>query len=112
MPRGVFLGEFEQIILLAVVRLKDAAYGITIRDEIEACTGRDVSIGSVYSALDRMERRAFVSSALGEPSAARGGRAKRFYAIEKPGVFALHESKLSLASLWDGVDLDPDAWQP
>lgn len=112
MPRGAFLGEFEQLILLAVVRLKDAAYGIKIRDEIEARTGRDISIGSVYSAIDRMERRAFVSSQLGEPSSERGGRAKRFYRIERPGVAALHESQASLASLWDGVELDPDGWQP
>ena len=112
MPRGAFLGEFEQLILLAVVRLKDAAYGIRIRDEIEARTGREISIVSVYSAIDRMEKRAFVSSRLGEPSAERGGRAKRFYRIEQPGVYALHASRVSLASLWDGVELDPDAWQP
>ena len=64
MPRGEFLGEFEQVPLLAVVRLDDGAYGIAIRDEIDGRTGREVSIGSVYSALDRMERRGFVAPRL------------------------------------------------
>ena len=110
MPRGEFLGEFEQILLLAVVRLDDDAYGIAIRDEIEDRTGREASIGSVYSALDRMERRGFVTSRLGDPTAERGGRAKRFYRLERPGVVVLHRSRVALTSLWDGVRLDPEAW--
>ncbi len=108
MPRGEFLGEFEQIILLAVVRLAKEAYGMAIRDEIEARTGRDVSIGSVYSALDRMERRGLVGSGLGSPTPERGGRAKRFYRIERPGVVALEDSRTALASLWENVDLDSE----
>ena len=110
MPRGDFLGEFEQILLLALLRLKDEAYGIAIRDEIEARTGREVSIGSVYSALDRMERAGFVASRLGDPTSERGGRAKRFYALERPGVVALHRSRVALSNLWDGVELDPEVW--
>ena len=111
MPRGEFLGEFEQIILLTVVRLRDSAYGIALRDEIEGRTGREVSVGSVYKALDRMEKRGLVTSTLGDPTPERGGRAKRFYRLERPGVVALHQSRASLANLWDGVDLDPEAWQ-
>ncbi len=112
MPRGEFLGEFEQILLLALVRLEKQAYGMAIRDEIEARTGREVSIGSVYSALDRMERTGFVASRLGDPTSARGGRAKRFYKLERPGVVALHRSRAVLSSLWEGVDLDPEASWP
>ncbi len=108
MPRGEFLGEFEQILLLALVRLDEQAYGMAIRDEIEARTGREVSIGSVYSALDRLERARFVASRLGDPTYARGGRAKRFYKLERPGVVALHRSRAVLSSLWEGVELDPE----
>lgn len=108
MPRGEFLGEFEQILLLALVRLEKQAYGMAIRDEIEARTGREVSIGSVYSALDRMERTGFVTSRLGDPTSARGGRAKRFYELERSGVVALHRSRAALSSLWEGVELDPE----
>ena len=112
MPRGEFLGEFGQMLLLAVVRMKDTAYGMVIRDEIEERTGRDISIGSVYSALDRMERRGFIGSHLGEASPERGGRAKRFYQLHPPGVIALQESRVALAALWDDVDLGPEASRP
>ena len=110
MPRGEYLGEFEQIVLLTVVRLKDSAYGIALRDEIERRTSREVSVGSVYKALDRMEKRGLVVSTLGDPTPERGGRAKRFNRLELPGVVALHESRVSLTNLWDGLDLDPDGW--
>ena len=109
MPRGEFLGEFEQILLLALVRLEKQAYGMAIRDEIEGRTEREVSIGSVYSALDRLERAGFVASRLGDPTSARGGRAKRFYKLERPGVVALHRSRAVLSSLWEGVNLGPEA---
>ena len=112
MPRGEFLGEFEQMVLLAVVRMNDTAYGMVIRDEIEDRTGREISIGSVYSALDRLERRGLVGSHLGEPSPERGGRAKRFYQLEPPGVVALEESRIALAALWDDVDLGPETSRP
>ena len=112
MPRGEFLGEFEQMLLLAVVRMKDTAYGMVIRDEIEDRTGREISIGSVYSALDRLERRGLVGSRLGEPSPERGGRAKRFYQLEPSGVIALEESRIALAALWDDVKLGPEGSRP
>ncbi len=112
MPRGEFLGEFEQMVLLAVVRMNDTAYGMVIRDEIEDRTGREISIGSVYSALDRLERRGLIGSRLGEPSPERGGRAKRFYRLHPSGVIALQESRVALASLWHEVDLGPEASRP
>ena len=102
-------GEFEQVVLLAVARLEDEAYGMTIRQEIADRAGRDVGIGSVYSALDRMESKGFISSNLGEPTPERGGKAKRFYRLERDGVLALRRAQEMFAALWDGLVLDGEA---
>ena len=112
MPKGNVLGEFEQVVLLALARLGPDAYGMAIRNEIEARTGRDVTIGSLYSALDRLERKGHVSSRLGDPTPERGGRAKRFYRLEVAGVHALNRSKQMLDRLWEGLTLDPDRYVP
>ena len=99
------LGEFEQVVLLAVLRLGEtAAYAVAIRGEIENCTGRAVSRGSVYITLDRLESKGFLRSRLGEPTAERGGRAKRFYAATPLAVEALRDSRRALLSLWRGLD--------
>ena len=95
---------------LALARLKDRAYGMAIREEIEDRTGRDVGIGSVYSALDRMEKKGFVSSRVGDPTPERGGGAKRFYALKWPGFVVLERTREMYASLWDGLQLDRDAY--
>jgi PadR family transcriptional regulator PadR len=108
-PRD-YPGEFEQVVLLAVARLKDEAYGMAIREEIAERTGRDVGIGSVYSALDRMEAKGMVSSSLGAPTPERGGRAKRYYRLEPEGVSALNRAREMFASLWDGLNLDQEAY--
>ncbi len=108
MPRGEFLGEFEQMVLLAVARLGPDAYGMAIMDELDARTGRQVSVGSVYAALDRMARHGLVRSMLGAPTPERGGRAKRFFVLEPAGALALQRSRRALDALWDGVELDPD----
>lgn len=102
-------GEFEQVVLLTVARLKEDAYGMAIRQEIAERTGREVGIGSVYSALDRLEAKGFVSSSLGDPTPERGGRAKRFYRLERAGVRALHRAREMFASLWEGLVLDQEA---
>ncbi len=107
MPKGDFLGEFEQVVLLALARLKSRGYGMAILREIEERTGRNVGIGSVYSALDRMERKGYITSRLGDPTPERGGRAKRFYRLERPGLMALNRSRSMYASLWEGLELDP-----
>lgn len=88
MPK--FLGEFEELILFAVLGLDEDAYGASIRREIEARTGRTVTAGSVYTVLDRLERRGLVTSFTGEPTPERGGRRKRHYRIEKRGAELLH----------------------
>ena len=98
-----YLGEFEQIVLLALVRLRNNAYGMTIRQEIEERAGRVVSIGAVYTTLERLEEKGLVSSRKGEATAERGGRAKRYFKIEAPGLRALNESKRIFERMWSGV---------
>jgi PadR family transcriptional regulator len=107
--RNQFLGEFEQLILLAVARCSGDAYGMAIRREMEAQVDAPVSIGSVYAALDRMERKGYVTSMVGAPSPTRGGRAKRFYQLEEPAIEALNRARVRLDRFWDGVDLTSGA---
>ena len=111
MPKGEFLGEFEQIVLLAMARLGEGAYGMAIADEIESRAGREVGIGSVYSALDRMERKGYVTSSVGEPTPERGGRAKRYFRLEWAGAVALQRSRELHTRLWDGLELDPETYR-
>jgi PadR family transcriptional regulator, regulatory protein PadR len=100
---GESVGEFEQLILFAVVRLGAGATAVTIRQEIESRTSRTVSSGALYTALDRLEGRGFVQSRLGEPTAARGGRRKRHYAIEPAGARALTRSYDALQKMASGM---------
>ena len=108
MPRGEYLGEFEQMVLLAVARLSDGAYGIAILDEIQERTGAEAAVASVYAALDRLQRSGYVSSSVGAPTPERGGRAKRYYTLEPAGAYALHRSRRAIDSLWDGIELDTE----
>jgi len=110
MTRNQTLGETEHLVLLVVVRLGDDAYGMRISEELSERTGRDVAIGSVYAALDRLEKRGYLTSRVGEPSPERGGRAKRYFAVERSGVTALAESRTLFTNLWDGIDLDPERY--
>jgi DNA-binding PadR family transcriptional regulator len=98
-----YLGEFELVVMLTLLRLGDEAYGMTIRVEIEERTGRPVSIGAVYTTLRRLERKGLVTSELGEPSPSRGGRAKKFFKLEPAGLEALERSRAMFARLWEGV---------
>jgi DNA-binding PadR family transcriptional regulator len=97
------LGQFEEFILLALMRLRENAYGVTIRREIAERTGRDVSVGAVYTTLERLERKGYVSSWIGEATAERGGRAKRYFKIEAPGARALSEVTRAAARLAEGL---------
>ncbi len=108
MSRSAFLGEFEQITLLAVARLKEDAYGVAIRNEIEERSMRPVSIGSVYAALDRMERKGLIHSDVGSPTPERGGRAKRFYELRPPGLEAVVNARETLARFWENQELDAE----
>ena len=98
------LGEFEQVVLLAVLRLGDVAYAVSIGEEILRCTGRDVSRGSIYITLDRLETKGYLKSRLSDPTPERGGRAKRFYLLRPRAVEALRESRRALVALWRGLD--------
>jgi DNA-binding PadR family transcriptional regulator len=104
MTDGHALGEFEHIVLLAVLRLVDEAYAVSIRNEIERCTGRNVSRGSVYITLDRLETKGYLRSKLADPTPERGGRAKRYYALRPLAFEALKESRRALVALWRGVE--------
>lgn len=99
------LGEFEQIVLLAILRIGDNAYGVPIRSEIEKRTKREISIGALYSTLDRLETKGFVSSSFSEPRPERGGRARRYFRVEARGIKALERTREALITMWDGVDL-------
>ena len=97
------LGEFEQMLLFALLRLGDEAYGVRIRQEIETRTRRDVSSGAVYTALGRLERRGFVSSREGDTTPQRGGRRRKYYALLLPGADALQRSFLDVRQMADGM---------
>ena len=104
MSKGGYLGEFEQIVLLALLRLGEDAYGMRVRQEIEERTRRDVSIGAVYATLDRMEAKGWVNSTLGKPSAERGGRAKRTFMLTAAGKKSLATAQSSLRGMLDGLE--------
>lgn len=105
MGKGSFLGEFEQIVLLAVAHLGEKGYGVTIRREIEARARRDVSVGAVYATLSRLEEKGLLTSWEGEPESRRGGRARRHYRLEPAGVRALRAARGMMDRMWEGVDL-------
>ena len=97
------LGPFEQAVLLAVLRLGDAAYGRAILKEVQARLDRDVAAGAVHATLERLERKHFVSSRLGIGTPVRAGRARRFYRLRPSGVRALDETRAAVESLWAGL---------
>lgn len=107
--KHLYLGEFEEIVLLAVARLGRNAYGVTIRQTVEDVAGRPTSIGAIYATLDRLEQKGMVSSWLGEATPQRGGRAKRYFQLEGAGQLALSEAESVRERLRDGVapDLQP-----
>lgn len=101
MGRGDQLTAFEQLVLLALLSLDgDQAYGMNIRLVLQEDAGRDVSVPTVYSALDRLEAKGFVTSWLGEATQVRGGRAKKIFKVEPAGVTALHEARARFETMW------------
>ncbi len=105
MPKGDNLGEFEQLILAALLMLGDNAYGMTIHERVEKLAHgiRSVSLGSVYTTLDRLEQKGYVKSWFGEPTPERGGRAKRFFEITGPGEKAIKSSARLAANIVAGL---------
>ena len=98
------LGEFEQLLLFALLRLGDHAYGMTLRRAIEDRTGRSVSAGAVYTTMERLEARGFVSSRFGDPTPQRGGRRKKHYRLEAAGAQALHRTYGLIREMAAGLD--------
>lgn len=100
MPKAHYLGEFELLVMLAVLRLGDGAYGVPISREIEQHSGRDVAFGTVYATLERLQEKGLVSSKLGEATAQRGGRAKRYFRVTSTGLRSVRETKQTLTGFW------------
>ena len=100
----MYLGEFEQVVLLAALRLGDDAYAIPIREEIERRTGRTVARGALYTALERLEEKRYLRSRMSTPLPERGGRSRRYFTVTPAGVVALRNSRSSLLNLWQGIE--------
>jgi PadR family transcriptional regulator PadR len=103
MRKGEYLGNFELMLLLALLRLGEGAYGVTIARELEQQTGREVVVASVYATLERLEERGFVSSKLGDATPERGGRAKRHFRITSAGIREVRDARQSLMNLWKNL---------
>jgi DNA-binding PadR family transcriptional regulator len=99
------LGEFEHVVLLAILRLGEDAYGVTIRAEIMACTDREPGPGALYTTLDRLEEKGLVTSRFGDPTPQRGGRAKRYFTVSAAGVRAVSRAQRGYRNLLDGLKL-------
>jgi DNA-binding PadR family transcriptional regulator len=99
------LGEFEQIVLLAILRLGEGAYGVSIRAEIAERANRNPSPGALYTTLDRMEEKGLVVSRIGDPTPLRGGRAKRYFRATKAGISAVTRAQLAYRRLLEGLEL-------
>src|SRR6185295_294423 len=97
------LTDLELMILLAVLRVGENAYGVTITREIEATGGRSVAVAVVYVTLDRLEERGLVTSAMGDPTPERGGRAKRFFEVTGKGLQQIRDTRRALTALWKGL---------
>ncbi len=99
------LGEFEQIVLLAILRVGEAAYGVSIRNEITSCTGREPSPGALYTTLDRLENKGLLKARLGDPTPERGGRAKRYFTVTRGGLEAVASAQRAYQRLLKGLRL-------
>lgn len=98
------LGDFEQLVLMGVLRLGEGAYGAAIRQEIHARSGRDVSINAVYTTLDRLETKGLLRSWTGDPTPQRGGRRRKFYALRPAGLAAMQQAYQTFRAMADGIE--------
>jgi PadR family transcriptional regulator PadR len=101
-----YLGEFEQFLLLSTLKLGDNAYGSTIRQLLADTIQRDVTIGALYTTLERLEKKRLLESKMGEATPERGGRAKKYFKVTAKGEYALKRSKKALTSMWDNVTIN------
>src|SRR6266550_4762463 len=103
MPKGDFVGEFELYVMLALAHQGDEAYGVTIRREIEARTGRTIAIGAVYATLARLEEKGLVRFRISDPQPVQGGRARKYFSLTGPGARAVRHSTRMLARMIAGL---------
>ena len=103
MAKREFIGGFELLVLLALIRLGEEAYGVPISDAIEKSSGREVALGSVYITLARLERKGLVSSRQGEPTPELGGRAKTYFRVTAKGLREARQARRTLMTLWNNV---------
>ncbi len=99
-----YLGEFEQMVLLSIMRLGEEAYGLAVKDELESTAGRSPSSGALYTTLDRMERKGLLESYAGDSTSDRGGRPRRYVKLTPAGQEMLVRSRSTLLALWDGLE--------
>jgi DNA-binding PadR family transcriptional regulator len=99
------LGEFEQVVLLSILRLGETAYGVSIRQEIAACTEREPTPGALYTTLERLEQKGLVASRFADPTPERGGRAKRYFTVTAFGIKAVSRAQQSYERLLEGLAL-------
>lgn len=102
-----FLGEFEELILIAILKLKNETYGVPLAETIEEMSGKRVSIGALYTSLARLEEKGFISSRIGEPTDERGGRAKKYFSVEGTGYQVLRDIEATRADALEGIILQP-----
>ncbi|MBN9615471.1 MAG: PadR family transcriptional regulator [Acidobacteriales bacterium 59-55] len=103
MGEHTYLGEFELMILLTILRLGDDAYGVPLSRELAKQRGKEVAVGSVYAALDRLETKGLIASSLGESTPERGGRAKRYFRMTEQGLRSVHATRKVLSRLWQSL---------
>lgn len=108
MPKRDHLGEFEQLALLAVMRLGEDAHGARIQRELEDQAGREASVSAIYITLTRLEEKGLVSSWMGKPTQVRGGKARRFFKVEPEGFSALEVARDRLLAMWEGIGTMPE----
>lgn len=99
------MGEFEQFVLLALLQRNNDAYGMEVLDEIQRRTGREVSYGAVYTTLDRLEQKGYVTHRMGEATPERGGRARKYFRVQPEGRAALRATQQALQVMWEGLRL-------
>ena len=104
MNKVTYLGELEQMVLWSVLRLDEGAYGLAVRDQLEARAGRSVARGAIYTTLDRLVKKGYLDSRLAHAEANRAGRPRRYFTVTEPGREALKESRDAFVNLWTGLE--------
>jgi PadR family transcriptional regulator PadR len=111
MGKGQNLGEFEQLVLLALIRLGPSAYGVTVRRELQQTARREVTLGTVYGTLERLEEKGLIASRRADPDPSRGGRPRRYFSPNPAGEEALGQAAEMMSRMWEGVGAEFNPFQ-